>query len=101
LQTPSSKNQVVSDILRYVIERPCILLDNDNLLAYLGVAKAGKDVDKLLDILREAKVVYSGVFSEGWTRWWRHRLERWEEKLGDEPLGNMRAKQRVSCLNHS
>jgi hypothetical protein len=92
-------HQVVRDILRYVIERPGILLDNDNLLAYLGVAKAGKDVDKLLEILREEKVVYSGVFSEGWTRWWRHRLERWEEKLCDEPLGNMRAKQRVSCLN--
>ena len=92
-------HQVVRDILRYVIEMPGILLNNDNLLAYLGVAKAGKDVDKLLDILRAEKVVYSGVFSEGWTRLWRHRLERWEENLCDEPLGNMRAKQRVSCLN--
>ena len=92
-------HQVVRDILCYVIERPGILLDNDNLLAYLGVAKAGKDVDKLLDILREEKVVYSGVFSEGWTRWWRHRLERWDKNLFDEPLGNMRAKERVSSLN--
>jgi len=92
-------HQVARDILRYVIDRRGLLLDKDNLLAYLGVAKAGKDVDKLLEILRADKVVYTGVFSEGWTRWWQHRLDQWGEKLCDKNLGNLTAKQRVSCLN--
>jgi hypothetical protein len=82
-----------------VIDRRGLLLDKDNLLAYLGVAKTGKDVDKLLEILRADRVKYTGVFSEGWTRWWRHRLQDWGNKLCDESLGNQTAKQGVSCLN--
>lgn len=39
------------------------------------------------------------LFSEGWTRWWQHRLEDWRKNLCSESLGNMTAKQRVSCLN--
>ena len=37
-------HQVARDILRYVINRQGLLLDKDNLLARLGVAKTGKDV---------------------------------------------------------
>ncbi len=49
-------HQVAQDILRYVIDRRGILLDTDNVLAELGVAKTGKDVDKMLNILRQDKV---------------------------------------------
>ncbi|HEC85582.1 MAG: hypothetical protein DRR08_28725 [Candidatus Parabeggiatoa sp. nov. 2] len=92
-------HQVARDILRYVIDRPGLLLDKENLLAELGVAETGKDVDALLEILRQEKVLYTGIFSEGWTRWWSHRLDRWGEKLCNEALGNLTAKQRTSCLN--
>jgi hypothetical protein len=92
-------HQVAQDILHYVIDRRGILLDTDNLLAELGVAKAGKDVDTVLDILRKDFVQYTGVFSEGWTRWWQHRLQDWGKNLCGESLGNMTAKERVSCLN--
>jgi hypothetical protein len=34
-------HQVARDILRYVINRQGLLLDKDNLLAQLGVAKTG------------------------------------------------------------
>jgi len=92
-------HQVAQDILRYVIDRRGILLDTDNVLAELGVAKTGKDVDKMLNILRQDKVMYTGVFSEGWTRWWQHRLADWGKALCDHSLGNMTAQERVSCLN--
>jgi len=92
-------HQVAQHILRYVIGRQGILLDKDNVLAQLGVAKAGKDVDTLFARLKKDKVIYSGVFNEGWTRWWQHRLQDWGEQLCDEPLGNLTAQERVACLN--
>jgi hypothetical protein len=99
LDNLKAPHQVAQDILRYVIDRRGILLDEDNVLAELGVAKAGKDVDKVLDILHKNKVMYTGIFSEGWKRWWQHRLEDWGKDLCGESLGNMTAKERVSCLN--
>jgi len=92
-------HQVARDILRYVIDRRGLLLDKDNVLAKLGVAKAGKDVEAVLEILKRDKVMYTGVFSEGWTRWWQHRLWDWAKNLCGDSLGNLTAKQRVSCLN--
>jgi hypothetical protein len=92
-------HQVARNILRYVIDRQGLLLDKDNVLAELGVAKEKRDVDALLEILKQEKLMYTGIFSEGWTRWWSHSLEDWEKNLCDEHLGNMTAKERVSCLN--
>ncbi|RKZ78121.1 MAG: hypothetical protein DRR19_26960 [Candidatus Parabeggiatoa sp. nov. 1] len=92
-------HQVAQQILRYVIERQGILLDQDNVLARLGVAKAGNDIEPLFARLKKDKVIYSGVFSEGWTRWWQHRLWDWEEQFCDEPFGNLTGKERVLRLN--
>ncbi|RKZ54281.1 MAG: hypothetical protein DRR16_05030 [Candidatus Parabeggiatoa sp. nov. 3] len=92
-------HQVARDILRYLINRQGLLLDKDNLLAQLGVAKTGKDVDAILELLKTGEVLYTGIFSEGWTRWWGHRLQDWGDELCGESLGNMTAKERVSCLN--
>jgi len=92
-------HQVARDILRYVIDRQGLLVDKDNLLAKLGVAKTGEDVETLLDILKKDKLGYTGIFSEGWTRWWRHRLTDWGKQICEDSLGNLTAKQRVSALN--
>ena len=99
LDNLKAPHQVAQDILRYVIDRRGILLDTDNVLAELGVLKKGKNVNAVLDILRQEKVVYTGIFSDGWTRWWQHRLEDWGKELCGDSLGNMTAQQRVSCLN--
>ncbi len=92
-------HQVAQQILRYVIGRQGILLDKDNVLAQFGVAKVGNDVDTLFARLKKDKVIYSGVFSEGWTRWWQHRLWDWEKQFCNESLGNLTARERVVCLN--
>jgi hypothetical protein len=92
-------HQVVRDILRYVIDRQGLLLDQYNVLAELGVAPTSKNITELLGILQKDKVLYTGGFSEGWTRWWRHRLENWSDQLCEDVLGNLTAKERVSCLN--
>ncbi|MFK5971537.1 MAG: hypothetical protein QM487_15660 [Candidatus Marithrix sp.] len=96
LQAP---HQVAQQILRHVIERQGILLDKDNILAQLGVAKTGNDIEPLFTRLEKDKVIYSGVFSEGWIRWWQHRLWDWEKQFCDELLGNLTAQERVTCLN--
>jgi hypothetical protein len=93
-------HQVAHDILRYIINRQGLLLDKYNLLAQLGVEKNGKDVNVILEILKTDQVLYTGIFSDGWTRWWLHRLQDWGENLCGESLGNMTAKQRISCLNN-
>jgi hypothetical protein len=93
-------HQVARDVLHYVIERQGLLLDKNNVLAKLGVAEEGQDVEPLFEILKQKKVLYTGIFSEGWVRWWRHRLNDWGEQVCHEALGNLTAKQRVSCLNN-
>lgn len=92
-------HQVVHDILLYVIDRQGLLLDKYNVLAELGVAPTSKNIKALLEILQKDKVLYTGGFSEGWTRWWRHRLEKWGDQLCEGALGNLTASARVSCLN--
>jgi hypothetical protein len=92
-------HQVAQQILHYVIGRQGILLDKENVLAQCGVAKESKDIDTLFEVLKQNKVIYSGVFSEGWPRWWQHRLWDWEKQVCDESLGNLTARERVACLN--
>jgi len=93
-------HQVAHAILRYVIDRRGLLLDQDNVLAQLGVSKLGKDVDTVFDILDRDKIKYTGVFSEGWQRWWQHRLADWGKKLCGKSLGMLESTtERVSCLN--
>jgi len=92
-------HQVAQQILRYVIGRQGLLLNKDHVLAQLGVVKEGKDIDTLFARFKKDKVIYSGVFSEGWTRWWQHRLWDWEKQFCGESLGNLTARERVACLN--
>jgi hypothetical protein len=93
-------HQVAHAILRYVIDRRGLLLDKDNVLAMLGVSKSGQDVEALFEILHRDKIKYSGIFSEGWPRWWQHRLADWGKNLCGKSLGNLEtAKERVTCLN--
>jgi len=92
-------HQVARWILRYVIERQGILLDKDNVLAHLGVANTSHDIEQLFAHLKTDKVIYTGVFGEGWMRWWRYRLEDWEKQVCGEVLGNLTARERVLLLN--
>jgi hypothetical protein len=100
LDNLKAPHQVAQAILNYVIDRRGLLLDQDNVLARLGVSKSGKDVEALFEILHRDKIKYTGVFSEGWPRWWQHRLADWGDNLCDKSLGKLDSTQeRVSCLN--
>jgi hypothetical protein len=93
-------HQVAHAILRYVIDRRGLLLDHDNVLTRLGISKSGKDVEAIFDLLHRDKIEYAGIFSEGWPRWWTHRLVDWQESLCGRAWGKLdTAEQRVSCFN--
>lgn len=79
-------------ILKDLIDRPGILLSDNELAARLGVAT----LEPLLHTLVEQQIQYKGVFSEGWRRWWAHRFDDWAIDLfGARPTtltGTVRAK---------
>lgn len=78
-------------ILKGLIDRPGILLSDNELAARLGVAT----LEPLEATLTGQQIQYNGVFSEGWRRWWAHRFDEWAiELFGARPTtltGTVRA----------
>lgn len=63
-------------VLRGLLARPGMLLDEKILAARLGVdiqaSEGWRDLRMTLD-----EFCYRGIFHEGWPRWWAQRLESW------------------------
>src|SRR5258708_3912557 len=62
-------------ILHELVQHPGPLIDEDTLLARLGVSEHSEDIQKILRALVKAK--YNGPFSDAWPRWWWPAVERW------------------------
>lgn len=84
-------------ILRNLIERPGLLLDDNDAAALLGIEQAG--FAELAPRLIEAGLIYAGIFSEGWRRWWANRVEDWAETLLEGALLDLTAKERAEGLS--
>lgn len=81
------------------LTRQGLLIDEDVLAARLGVDKIqSKDWNALVEMLSSTK--YCGVFSNGWSRWWMHLVERWWEDTvkSDTFLRSTPAKERVEKI---
>lgn len=94
-------HQIARDIFNKIIDRQGLLLDKDNVIAVLGVDPKTIDLENLFIKLAENKIIYSGVFSDGWDRWWAHRISSYGKKLCGKAFGNLNAEERVKCLNNS
>jgi hypothetical protein len=92
-------HQIIRGFLRYFIDRSGILLDNNNLLAKLGVVNNTENLNELLKILRDHDILYSGPLARGWNRWWNNRLDSFVQKICEINFGNLGADQRTACLN--
>jgi hypothetical protein len=68
---------VARTLLKGVIDRPGILLSDNELAARLGVAT----IEPLIGKLFEQHINYLGIFHEGWRRWWAHRFDEWAMKV--------------------
>ncbi|MFK5970647.1 MAG: hypothetical protein QM487_11080 [Candidatus Marithrix sp.] len=60
-------------ILKDLIYVTSVLINEDILAARLGIdKKKSADWEKVTNIFESAK--YKGVFSDGWDRWWEHKI---------------------------
>lgn len=98
-QALKAPHQLAREILRSIIDRNGMLRNRHSLLARLGVAPDSPDINALIENLGNEKVAYRGVFHGGWERWWDHRIEAFVERMCDEELGNLTARERVEHLN--
>ncbi len=91
---------IVGHILRHLIRRSGLLLDDDSVMARLGVAPDSPDRKKLIESLDKRRIGYAGVLASGWRRWWAHRLlEDLRDLLKSSELFGLGADMRVKALN--
>ena len=84
-------------ILKDLIYVKGFLINEQYLAARLGI-----DIDKSGDwssvkkLFEEAK--YTGVFSDGWNRWWMHKIDEIFEKIANTYLSYLSAKDKVEIF---
>lgn len=94
-------HQLAREILRNLITRNGLLLDELALRAWLGVAADSPDLAGLQEHLERAGTRFAGVFHSGWQRWWEYRIAAFGRSHCGEELGNLTAAERVIALNRS
>jgi len=93
---------IVGHILRHLIRRSGLLLDDDGLMARLGVAPDSPDRGELIELLGKRRIGYGGILATGWRRWWAHRLlADLRGFVGSSELFGMVADKRVKALNEA
>lgn len=84
-------------ILKNVLRREGVLISRYEVAARLGADPKSLD-DVILSTLQNCK--YTGIFSEGWERWWSHLFEDFlSENVSLRPY-SMTSKDRVELLNN-
>ncbi len=83
-------------ILKNILRREGVLISRYELAARLGADPKSLD-ETILFALNNCK--YTGIFSEGWERWWSHLFEDFlTENVGFRPY-SMTSKERVEIVN--
>ena len=84
-------------ILKDLIYAKGVLINEKYLASRLGVDKDNSaDWKALKERFKEAK--YSGVFADGWDRWWMFKVDNIFEEISDTYLSYLNAKERVAIL---
>lgn len=85
-------------ILKNVLRREGVLISRYEVAARLGADPESLD-ETILSVLNKCK--YTGIFSEGWERWWSHLFEDFlTENLGFRPY-SLTSIERVNQLNNN
>lgn len=97
-------HEIARLILVDLVLRPGLLVDEERLAARLGVDLTGsEDWRQFLNSL-PASTKYSGVFADGWPRWWIYEIEQvwWRETGQSVPaISRLNAKERVEVLKQA
>jgi len=75
IETAAAPHQVIGFILKNLFGRPGLLIDAAETGARLGIRSTSFEVVQAK--LAEANIAYVGELSDGWPRWWAHRLDAW------------------------
>lgn len=84
-------------VLRNIIERAGPLIDDADAAALLGIDLTS--FNKIVGAFAEQNLVYRGVFSDGWRRWWAHRLEAWAAEVIGCSLLSLTANERAAAVS--
>lgn len=100
LEKMKTSHKVTQLVLKNLIERPGLLIDENRLAAKMGIdIEESTDWNELLALLpSESK--YSGPFSDGWPRWWKKGIDNWWRSLDSKnrSLSSMKAEDRVEKI---
>ena len=97
-----SPHLVSISIFKTFIKRSWLLLDEDNLIALLGIHpddKQSEHFKELIKIIAENDIGYSGIFGSGFQRWWTNRLKVFFEGRCSATLGDLTAAERVEKIS--
>lgn len=97
--TNSVTHVIARVLLRQVIGRAGPLLAGKDIAAHLGLANEDLQIAQIVDYLRDKKMCYEGIFSDGWPRIWRHRMNDWANKAFDAPLSSFTGEERAEKLS--
>lgn len=86
-------------LITQLFDKQGLLINENVLAARLGI---DKDLSKDWTLLKQSILVakYTGVFSEGWQRWWMHLVDKWwtETIKADSYLRSTPANERVDKI---
>lgn len=96
-------HEIVRFILMDILNNTCFLINEYVLAARLGV-DIFDDSDSISSwsILKEKYLVdskYTGIFSNGWSRWWMPKIRQFWDSNFEDSLGSLKATERVKRLN--
>lgn len=93
-------HELIRFLLREVIKKPGVLIDEDILAARLGVDKdKSDDWGILLDNFVNPTSKYNGLLSTAWNRWWAGEIVQWWQAAVNPTHPQFTtAKQRVKLL---
>ncbi len=98
--TAHTIHEIARFIIRELLERPGLLIDEHRLASRLGIDKnKSKDWGKLLNSIKKYK--YLGPFGEAWERWWAYGVEKewWFTTSGqDISISLLTAKERLEII---
>ncbi|CUX61678.1 MULTISPECIES: hypothetical protein [Agrobacterium tumefaciens complex] len=96
-ETAAAPHLIIRQLLRNMIERPAILIDDHWACAMLGINP--EDFHLIARALEEAGVLYTGLLGDGWRRWWSGRLEVFSEKIFEDRSSGLTSAERAAKLS--
>jgi len=86
-------------LLRQMIGRAGPLLAKKDIAAHLGLANEDAQIVQVVEYFLERKMCYEGIFSDGWPRIWRHRMDDWASGVLGAPLSSFTGEERAKKLS--